>query len=202
MSISLGPFAHIYILTRHPRFDQKCGDFIVALSDDDSFQSGVDNHPFAEFAGFSVFHVAIVISRQADQIKSPTPHLGAGGMDDGVHLGVNRAAEFIFFASRNVIRLAGAVADIDAIPAPSRRPRVPAADNLIVIDYDGAEISTHTRAAASNLSGDPQVIFLFSRPSNHILDLNLFWGDFPAEKIAMGYPIHTLQEPSHRRILP
>ena len=85
------------------------------VTDNDFFNTGIDDQPFAQRTGSSVFNIFAGYGILAYQEQHRPDHILPSGMDNGVHFGMHGAAELIAFSPGNIQVLADAKAHVDAV---------------------------------------------------------------------------------------
>lgn len=108
----------------------------------------VDDEALAHCAGVCVRHDLSGRHIAADQVQRRADHLVTRSGNNGIHLRMHRAAEFVSFAARNAHLLTNAGADVDAVGTTSRRTVVAGGYDDVVLDDDRAKVAAQTGAGA------------------------------------------------------
>ena len=86
------------------------------------------------------------------------------GGDDGVHLRMDRAAQFIPLSAGHIHGLPSAVAQIHAVLPPPGRAVVPGGNDLVVLDDDGSVAPPQAGGALQHRLRDVQIVVLLVDP--------------------------------------
>ena len=132
-----------------------------AAADDHPVDTGVYYHALAHGAGVHVVDQFPAFGLTAGKIHGGAYHLVSRGAYNGVRLGVNRTAELISLASRDLHFLPEANSEVDAVFTPSRRAGISGGNDLVVFDDYGAEIAAKAGAPLENGLGNVKIIIVF-----------------------------------------
>ena len=139
----------------HPVFNAKDFHLSVCGRTDDALESGIDDHLLADEAGESVYRLRISRDAAVDVHRaSEEADSGPGGVDDGVLLGMDAAAELIALAVGNVELIPEAEAVFKAVLGFPRRAHIAGGDDLVVFDDDCSYGAAKAGAAPRNFFGD------------------------------------------------
>ena len=131
-----------------------------SAADDDLRKTGVDDHPAAHRAGEQVGDQLARGDVAPGQIDRAADALAARGGDDGVHLGVDAAAELIALAGGDAEPFADAVAEVDAVAAVVAR-----GNDLVVADDERPGVRAAAGRTLQHGLRDVEVIaFLIDAP--------------------------------------
>lgn len=134
-------------------------------ADDDLRKTGVDDHPAAHRAGEQVRDQLARGDVAPGQIDRAADALAARGGDDGVHLGVDAAAELIALAGGDAEPFADAVAEVDAVAAAARCAVVARGNDLVVADDERPGVRAAAGRTLQHGLRDVEVIaFLIDAP--------------------------------------
>ena len=131
------------------------------IADDDSLDPRVDDLALAHHAGGGSGNQLSALGVHAHHVKRCAQHLLTGGGDDGVGLGVQRAAKLVSLTARNAQRLAHTGADVVAILASARSSVVAGGDDGIVLDDDGTVVLAQAGRSLRDGLGNIQIVVMF-----------------------------------------
>ena len=134
--------------------------FLFAAADDHLVNTGVDNLALAHGAAHGVL-VELTVGFPAHKVQCGADHVPAGGGDDGVGLGVDRAAELVAFAGGDFQLLTHAAAQVRAVLATPGCAVVAGGDYLVVAHNDGAVFFAQAGGAVQHCVGNVKVVILF-----------------------------------------
>lgn len=137
------------------------------VADDHLGNARVEDHALAHHAAVGARHQGAVLGIGADHVQSSAQHLVAGGVDDGVGLGVDRAAHLVALTTGNVQLVPHTVGQIDAVLASSGGTVVARGQDDVILDDDGAVTLPHTGTALGHGLGDIEVVVLLGNARGH-----------------------------------
>ena len=146
---------------------------IHITADNHLLNACVDDEALAHRAGVCVRHDLSGGHIAADQVQRRADHLVTRSGNNGVHLRMHRAAEFVSFAARNAHLLTNAGADVDAVGTTSRRTVVAGGYDDVVLDDDRAKVAAQTGATLECNLRHVEVVVCFV-PTVHFCFLLLY----------------------------
>ena len=109
------------IVVVYPGLNVYDAEVLGVISDDDLRDTRVYYHTLAHHAAVGARHQRAILGIGADHVEGPAQHLVAGGVDDGIGLGVDRAAHFVALAAGDVQLVPHTVGKIDAVLAANEQ---------------------------------------------------------------------------------
>ena len=183
------------------------GVLFRAPSDDHPLNAGVDDEPPAHGAGGSIGEEFAGLGVPASQVEGGAQGGAAGGRDNAVGLGMDRAAQFIPLTRGHSELLPGTAAQIGAVfPSPGGSI-VASGKDLIILHDDGAIAPPQTGGALEHRIRNIQIVIFLVDPghSRRLLCFFLQYTGFvptAQEKLPLGHrpdsPCRKADTPKHR----
>ena len=133
-------------------------EIVLGVAKDDGGDTGVDDHALAHHAGADVAHDGAVLRVDAGLIQRRAQHLIAGGGDDGVGFGMDRAAHLVALAAGDLQLFAHTKIQIGAVLTATGGAVVARCDDDVVLDDDGAVFFAQAGASLGDRLGDIKII--------------------------------------------
>lgn len=134
---------------------------LLVVADDDSLDARVDDLPLAHHAAACPGHDRAVLGGDTGHVQRRAQHFVIGRRNDGIRLGMKRAAHLIALAAGDVQLVADAGAQIGAVLPPARRAVITGRNDDVILHNDRAEMPTHTGASLRDSLRDVQVVVFF-----------------------------------------